>query len=77
MKLDEIRERAEALRAQNEKLAEEMKKGDVESAIAASAAAVISGGFWLGEIALQLAELNTHLHNGIIVERGSGGGPPS
>jgi hypothetical protein len=38
-----------------------MSKGDAESMNAAFNGAVITGGFFLGEIALQLAELNEKL----------------
>lgn len=61
MTANEIQERLEELRAGNEKLVNEMKKGDMNAAIAAATSAVVVSGFWLGEIALQLATLNDQI----------------
>jgi hypothetical protein len=58
MKADEIRKRLEAQTIEGQKLAEAMIKGDEESMLAAAIGAIITGGFFLGEIALQLAEMN-------------------
>jgi hypothetical protein len=61
MKADEIRTKLEEYRAQTQKLAAGMAGGDTGSMIAATNGSRIVLPIFLGEIALQLAELNEKL----------------